>query len=394
MKNLLIEFNNNQILFSVVEYDNELNYKIIHTEIVTTKFIENSKIHNLENVSKLIIETLLKIETKFDQTFKSANLLLDHENLSCINISGFKKLNGAQVTKENISFILNNLKGLITENETDKTIIHIFNTSFNLDGNQIENLPIGLFGEFYVHTLSFILMNKFDHKNIISLLRKCNIELKRVVIKSFVEGIEIIKKKEENKSFLKILVKKNKIKLNLFENSSLTFSESFSFGSDIILRDICKVCSLNYEIVNNIIQENTFDDFMNKNDEKYLDKKYFKNSNFRKISYPHICEIICARINELSDIIFNKNINLKEKKQTKIFLEIEDPIAFNSLKRTYKKFILSDKIELVERKNHNEHQLNHLNCIEIVSKGWDKEAIPISHSKKSLIARIFSSLFN
>ena len=64
------------------------------------------------------------------------------------------------------------------------------------------------------------------------------------------------------------------------------------------------------------------------------------------------------------------------------------------LKRTYKKFILSDKIELVERKNHNEHQLNHLNCIEIVSKGWDKEAIPISHSKKSLIARIFSSLFN
>ena len=197
MKNLLIEFNNNQILFSVVEYDNELNYKIIHTEIVTTKFIENSKIHNLENVSKLIIETLLKIETKFDQTFKSANLLLDHENLSCINISGFKKLNGAQVTKENISFILNNLKGLITENETDKTIIHIFNTSFNLDGNQIENLPIGLFGEFYVHTLSFILMNKFDHKNIISLLRKCNIELKRVVIKSFVEGIEIIKKKKK-----------------------------------------------------------------------------------------------------------------------------------------------------------------------------------------------------
>ena len=43
MKNLLIEFNNNQILFPVVEYDNELNYKIIHTEIVTTKFIENSK---------------------------------------------------------------------------------------------------------------------------------------------------------------------------------------------------------------------------------------------------------------------------------------------------------------------------------------------------------------
>ena len=371
MKDLLIEFNNNNTL------------------------IENGKISNFETASKIIIENLIEIEKKFDQTFKNANLLLDHDNHFCINVSGYKKLNGSQITKENISFILNNLKGLISENEKDKTIIHIFNSKFNLDGKEIENLPIGLFGEFYTHNLSFILIDKYDHKNLISLLRKCNIKLKRVILKSFTEGIEIIKNKRENKSFLKISVKKNKIKLLLFENSSLIFTQSFDFGSDIIFKDVSKVCSLNIETVINVLKENIFDEYIDKkNEEKYLDKKYFQNLNFRKISYPHIFNIIDARISEISDIIFNKNINITYKKRMPIFLEIDDQVILDSLQQTFKKSILSEKIELVGKKNQNEHLKSHSICLEIVSNGWDKEAIPIVQSKKSIIARIFSSLFN
>jgi len=320
---------------------------------------------------------------------------LDYDNHICINVSGYKKLNGSQITKENISFILNSLKGLISENEKDKTIIHIFNSKFNLDGNEIENLPIGLFGEFYTHNLSFILIDKYDHKNLISLLKKCNIKLKRVILKSFTEGIEIIKKKRENKSFLKISIKKNKIKLLLFENSSLMFTQFFNFGSDIILKDVSKVCSLNIETVINILKENIFDNYIDeKNEEKYLDKKYFKNLNYRKISYPHVFNIIDARVTEISDIIFNKNINVAYKKRMPIFLEIEDQVVFDSLQQSFKKSVLSEKVELVGKKNHNEHLINHSICLEIVNKGWDKEAIPIIQSKKSIIARIFSSLFN
>ena len=76
-------------------------------------------------------------------------------NYSCLNISSFKKLNGSQILKENISYILNSLKTLVTENEQNKTIIHIFNSKSLLDGIQTENLPIGLFGDFYSHELTF-----------------------------------------------------------------------------------------------------------------------------------------------------------------------------------------------------------------------------------------------
>ena len=93
-------------------------------------------------------------------------LIIDNFDYSCVNISGFKKLNGSQVLKENISYILNSLKLAITENEKQKTILHIFNSKSVLDGTTIENLPIGLFGDFYNHELTFFLIRNNDLKNI------------------------------------------------------------------------------------------------------------------------------------------------------------------------------------------------------------------------------------
>ena len=42
-------------------------------------------------------------------------LILENFKFYCINISGYKKLNGSQVLKENIAFILNSLKLSISE---------------------------------------------------------------------------------------------------------------------------------------------------------------------------------------------------------------------------------------------------------------------------------------
>ena len=45
-------------------------------------------------------------------------------------------------------------------------IIHIFNTKYILDKKSMDNLPIGLFGNFYSQELSFCLIEKNDYKNL------------------------------------------------------------------------------------------------------------------------------------------------------------------------------------------------------------------------------------
>ena len=56
------------------------------------------------------------------------------------------------------------LKLLINENEKNNTILHIFNSKYLLDKKEIENLPIGLFGNFYSHELSFFMINTMTQK--------------------------------------------------------------------------------------------------------------------------------------------------------------------------------------------------------------------------------------
>ena len=61
--------------------------------------------------------------------------------------------------KENISYILNSLKSTVNETENGETILHIFNSKKYFDNVYVENLPIGLFGDFYSHELTFLINN-------------------------------------------------------------------------------------------------------------------------------------------------------------------------------------------------------------------------------------------
>ena len=109
-----------------------------------------------------------------------------------------------------------------------------------------------------------------------------------------------------NDTFVKILIGKDEITLSFFFESSFCFSQKFNFGSDIILKDISKVCSLEISTVKKIIADSSF---KISDQNLYVDKKYFDKNNFRKISLKHIIEISSARIEEITNIIF---IHLKE----------------------------------------------------------------------------------
>ena len=89
------------------------------------------------------------------------------------------------------------------ENETKKTILHIFNTNFYLDNKNIDNLPIGLFGDFYSHELSFAMIDQNNYKNLKNILEKCNLKIRKVLLKSFVKGVFTSDQNINTKPFFK-----------------------------------------------------------------------------------------------------------------------------------------------------------------------------------------------
>ena len=155
---LIVEISDKNYIFIVVNSEDE-KFKMVHkNEVIRSE--NKSIIDNFEYEKETVKKNIYSIEQKLGLTFKEVIIIVDNLNCSIINISGFKRLSGSQLTRENITYILNSLKFIINESEKKKEIIHIFNSKYILDKKKVTNLPIGLFGNFYSQELSCFLMNK------------------------------------------------------------------------------------------------------------------------------------------------------------------------------------------------------------------------------------------
>ena len=391
--NLYLEINDYNLIFYVGGINVENNFKILYELEVSLEGIENSKVSDLEKVFKKIKENVYLIEQKFNHTFKELVLILDNFNPTFINITGFKKLNSSQVLKENITYILNTIKNSIDEIELKKTILHIFNSKFYLDKKKIKNLPIGLFGDFYSHELSFTLINSNDYKNLKNIFDKCNLKIKKILIKSFIKGANISDTYKYTDTFFQIRINENNSKIFYFENDTLKFEQNFKFGTSIIAKDISKITTLKLDTIRKILDNVELKE--NLPEDELIEEEYFNDNNYRKIKKKLVYEIALARIKEISELILFKNINLKHyNKTTKdIFLEIDQNFKFKCLVDIYKTvFSMNDNFKV----NFQDILLNKnllYTANKVVHFGWKKEAIPISNSQKSLIARFFDAIF-
>jgi len=392
---LVVDLNDNKIIFFVISFNDKKDFRILKKIIIESVGIQNGHIIDIEIVSQLLKKTIGKIEEDINFFFSSVAVIINPNKINCLNVSGYKKLNGSQVSNEDITYILNDIKKIILDSENNYSLIHLFNSNFSLDSDNLENLPIGLFGEFYNQNMTFFLANKNVIKNIKSVFNNCRLTIEKIILKSFAEGVNLLSINQLDKNFTIIRLEENRINVSLFKNKSFVFSEDFNFGFNLIIRDISKLCSLKNEEVENLMKTVELKDSMENNSESNLEQKYFYISPYRKIKHRLILDIMTARLEELFEISYKKNTNIKNlKSNDKIYIYIELPEYHKNIHYVLEK----SKITISERifNNTKEHDL--LSAVtgacELVARGWEKEAIPIIHKKKSFISSFFSNLFN
>ena len=131
--NLFIKIDSTEINFIVGEINEQNNIKLLDKIILPIIGISDSQIFNLEKITDQIQRSILLIEQKIKFTFKDLILILGDFDISFLNLTGYKKLNGSQISKENVTYIINSLKSCIDELENKNKILHIFNSKYLLD---------------------------------------------------------------------------------------------------------------------------------------------------------------------------------------------------------------------------------------------------------------------
>ncbi len=392
---LIIDIDGEKVIFFVVLFNEKKNFKVLKKIILETTGIQNGRVINIETFSQLLKQTINSIEDDINFFFSNVAIVINPNKINCLNVSGYKKLNGSQITNDDIGYILNDIKKIILESENNDYLVHLFNSNFSLDSDNLENLPIGLFGEFYNQNMTFFLVNKNIIKNIKSVFNNCGLNIEKIILKTFAEGINLLSNNQSDKNFTIIRLQKNRISVSLFKNKSYVFTESFNFGFNLIIRDISKLCSLKIEEVENLMKKIELKNVIKNNNETYLENSFFYVSPYRKIKYQLILDIITARIEELFEICYKKNTNIKNLKNSDtIYIYVDSSEYYKNIQ-----YVLENgkytSLECIFNSNIEQNFLGGVNgACELIGKGWEKEAIPISHKKKSIISDFFSRLFS
>ena len=130
-------------------------------------------------------------------------------------------------------------------------------------------------------------------------------------------------------------------------------------------------------------------------EDELIEKELFQGENYIKIKKKLLLDIAKARIEELLEVMLIKNINLLsfQKKKRIIFFNINDKLHLKFFENLYRSILLEKnyvKFKFLDDIT-TEDLINNAN--KLVHYGWKKEAIPITHTKKSFLAKFFDALF-
>ena len=400
----IIELGNINIKCLIFKIKDNNDSEILSTSITQSDGIHNDVIVNLSKASNAIRLCISTAEKKANISLKKINVIFEQPDFLSTKFSKQKKIDGSKIYREDIEFLLKEGKRQLVLNDKNQSIIHIFNYNYIVDGKKFVEEPIGIFADSLTHEITFITVPKNNLKNITQAFINCDLEIERLISRTFVLGVESLNDKELQFGTVLINLGFERVSLGLFKNLALVHSITLPIGINHIKKDISKVCSLNLE-ESGVIRDNIDFTFQNNHklfdENNYLKKNYFVNTNFRKISKKLILNVIKARIDEIFNILkkqliipevnFNSGTNLLLLGEGSNLINIEK-YCQNFFGSNLKNI---NKRDIAKNDNFKKIFASSLGAIKVIKDGWETEAIAKINldniEKKGFFSKLFGN---
>ena len=398
----IIELGNKDIKCLIFKVNDNDDAEILSTAITPSEGFQNDVVVNLSKASSSIRICISAAERKAKISLKKINVVFEQPDFLCTKFSKHKKINGSKIHKEDIEFLLKEAKKQLILNDKNQSIIHIFNHNYIVDGKTFVEEPIDVYADSITHEMTFITVPKNNLKNINQAFNDCDIEIERLISRTFTLGVKLLSNQQLQLGFALINLGFEKISLGLFKNLALVHSITLPVGINHITKDISKVCSLNID-ESEIIKNNI--DFSFQNNQKlfdengYLKSNFFISSNFRKISKNLIIDVIKARLDEIFYSLKKQLIVPELNLNTGINLLI---VAIGSNLINLEKYcenFFETNIKIIDNNIKEEEYLEKnfipsLGAIKIIKDGWETEAIPEVNGKNIHKTGFFRKIFD
>ena len=397
----IIELGNKNLKCLIFKINNNNDSEILSTSITKSLGIHNDIVVNLKKASNAVRLCISEAEKKAKVSLKKINVVLEQPDFLCTRFSKSKKIDGSKIFKEDIEFLLNEAKKQLILNDKNQSIIHIFNHSYIVDKKNFVEEPIGVYADSLMHEMTFITTKKNNLKNINQVFIDCDIEVERFISKTFTLGVKLLDYNKLQFGSFVIDLEFEKVSFGIFKNLAIIHSITIPIGINHIAKDISKMCSINLEESVNIINNINFS--FNKDqyifdENNYLKEKYFKNSNFRKISKNLILDVVKARLDEIIEKLNKQLILSGIKFSSQLGFALNGGSNLQDIEKYFINFFGPDlkKIEPNKTNKSKDLENNFIACsgaIKILKDGWETEAIPEKVDKSTDKTGFFAKFF-
>ena len=249
------------------------------TEYKSFNNLKNNKL-NLSESENIIKKTISEIEEKTNDYVNDVNLMVDSPDSLLVTVSISKNMEGKKLKKEEIQYLIQDLKQQIIKSYKDKNIIHILVTNYNLDGANYSFIPLNINCKKFYIDIAFICFPKKLVKSLEEIFSKNNIVINQIVSTTYAKALSYKKKIDTVKKILFVDIGYEKTSIIFYNNENFNSLNILPIGGNHITKDISKILNIKLEKAEEI--------------KLNFDKSEFKNTAdlIKKIVFARIEEIL------------------------------------------------------------------------------------------------------
>ena len=159
--------------------------------------IQKNYLDSDSNVFEFIEKTILEFESKNQIFIKKTNVIIDKDHFSEINISTKDKINNHLITKEDIEYLIFDLKKYVKDNNSNFSITKIKIKNFRVDEKYYETFEEIPSGDTFRLEVMFESVNNNTQTEIKNFLSKLEIDVGKYFSTNFIERDTLNEKMDE-----------------------------------------------------------------------------------------------------------------------------------------------------------------------------------------------------
>lgn len=269
---------------------------------ILSKGIKRGVVFNIEEAAACIKQAVSELEDQLDESIKTVNIAYAGQQMKTINYqdSRFTSEEGV-VSKFDIDHLYNEAQKV--ELEEDYKIVQVIPTHFEVDGELIEQSPVGITGREIIANYKLVIVADEYLTNLQRVFDKVGVELNEITLASLASAEAVLTDEEKEMGAIVLDIGAGTTNLAIYHDNRFVHSAVIPFGGSVVTKDIKEGCSILLRWAEQLKVQygQALGDFAD--DQKVVTIPGHNGWEPKEISFRSLAFIIQARLEEIMDSV-------------------------------------------------------------------------------------------